>query len=184
MASFQGSWLLYIGTTTHTRISFNVPPTNTACETSLSVKIPTIHPPKEEEDLFSELGPLPAFSGANTWSAPRTVLLTRVKGSFGIFVRGAQPVLVSGLDPKGSAEVSDYGTEARERCVVCVSLIGAGEEGGARGLVYWKHLLMAGLWFGMQGRKEGGGEGEGFDIKYGSMVDAWLTMQMGAMVDF
>ena len=60
----------------------------------------------EDEDLFSKLGPLPCFSGEYTWSPPRTVLLTRIKGSFGIFVRGSKPVVVTGVDEKGPAEVS------------------------------------------------------------------------------
>jgi hypothetical protein len=61
--------------------------------------------PHHDDDLFASLGPLPAFSGDNVWSAPRTLLLLRVKGTFGIFVRGAQPVLVTGVEPKGPADV-------------------------------------------------------------------------------
>lgn len=69
--------------------------------------MPSFSQRKEDEDLFSNLGPLATFNGDSSWSAPRTVLLMREKGSFGIFVRGSQPVVVTGVDQKGSAEVSE-----------------------------------------------------------------------------
>lgn len=83
-----------------------IAPTILPCEISLSVKMPIITLPGHDEDLFASLGPLPSFSGSSSWSAPRIVLLLRVRGSFGIFVRGAQPVVVTGVDPKGPAEIA------------------------------------------------------------------------------
>ena len=80
-----------------------------ACETKFSAKLPSFSHRSEDEDIFSSLGPLPKFSAEYVWSEPRTVLLMREKGSFGIFVRGSQPVVVTGVDQKGSAEVSWFG---------------------------------------------------------------------------
>lgn len=76
-----------------------------ACETTFSAKMPAFNRRSQDEDLFSALGPLPSFSGERTWSPPRTVLVLRVKGTFGLFVRGSQPVIVTGVDEKGPAEV-------------------------------------------------------------------------------
>ena len=72
----------------------------------MTVQFPNFTSGTHEEDLFQELGPMPPFSADHQWSPPRTVLLLRVKGSFGIYVRGSQPVVVSGVDENGPAEVS------------------------------------------------------------------------------
>ncbi len=76
-----------------------------ACETNLRAKLPAFKQCKHEDDLFQGLGPTPFFNAENQWIPPRTILLLRVKGSFGIFVRGSQPVMVSGVDENGPAEV-------------------------------------------------------------------------------
>ena len=75
-----------------------------ACEVTLLGKIPSFRESRVD-DLFASLGPLPLFSGETSWSPPRTVLLTRVRGSFGISVIGAQPVVVTSVEQKGPAEV-------------------------------------------------------------------------------
>ena len=58
------------------------------------------------QDMFRSLGPLPVFSAENNWSPPRTVTLQRGKDGFGFMIRNSRPVVFSGVDKGGPAEVS------------------------------------------------------------------------------
>ena len=50
-------------------------------------------------------GPLPTFSGANNWEAPRCVKIKRSEVGFGFSVRSSKPVRISGVDQGSEAEV-------------------------------------------------------------------------------
>ena len=58
------------------------------------------------QDMFRSLGPLAVFSAENKWDPPRTVTLKRAKNGFGFMIKNSRPVVFTGVDKGGPAEVS------------------------------------------------------------------------------
>jgi len=61
------------------------------------------------QDLFHSLGPLPFFSGDNRWNPKREVIIAKQKQKgMGISLRKSCPVIISGVEDGGAAEVMYY----------------------------------------------------------------------------
>jgi hypothetical protein len=56
------------------------------------------------DDLFHSLGPLPAFSAENSWSAPRVLCIRRGGEGFGLSIKGSRPTVISAVDVGSPAE--------------------------------------------------------------------------------
>lgn len=56
-------------------------------------------------DLSHIQGPLPTFSAANNWEAPRCVRLKKGSIGYGLSVRGSKPVRISAVEKGTEAEV-------------------------------------------------------------------------------
>ena len=57
-------------------------------------------------DLFEVLGPSSVFCAANSWTPPRTVsLITHPHTTLGLCIGKSRPVIITSVDPGGSAQV-------------------------------------------------------------------------------
>lgn len=74
------------------------------------------------QDMFRSLGPLPIFSAENKWGPPRTVTLKRGRDGFGFMIRNSRPVVFSGVDKGGPADVSQMSSIMSIALHCCLSV--------------------------------------------------------------